>query len=111
MDIKSFVIWGSIGLLSGGGLYGLYINTYGKAAYSQSLAYGQIGECISLQNSKNKKRIYKFINESSKSWESTRKSDAVVIGTNMALGNNKYRGMGKPLSMCVKKLTKHVLSL
>lgn len=50
IDIRSPILWGVLGIAAGGGLYGSYIKTMGKAAFTETQAYALYGKCMIQRN-------------------------------------------------------------
>jgi len=114
MDIKSFILWGALGIAVGGGLYGAYIKFFGKNAIIQVDAYGSIGECVSLIDSHDVVKIKEFIKYYESEKEKIQKSDASVAIINIAVTQEVPRkpvGMGAPLGECVIQLKNRVTEL
>lgn len=114
MGIKSALLGGALSLAVGGGVYGLYMKYLAPAAFSEVSAYELIGKCVVLNS--NPTLIPSRIEEIETFLETVKlkspeisKADAVVTAVAGTAGEKNIPiGMGGPLQMCVRDLTRNL---
>ena len=114
MDIKASILWGLIGLAAGGGGYGFYVKTMGKAAFNETQAYALYGQCMTLQatvsNPSNIPKAKALLNKIDEKLPNIEKSDVIVKITTAAAGekSNLPSGFGPLLKDCVTGLKREI---
>jgi hypothetical protein len=113
VDLKSFLIGVVITAAVGGGIYSKYIKEGVKTVVPQVNAYALLGECVSLEGNIDIKKIESFLDKVEGVMPNIKKSDAVVTGVGIALGEDSKRpsGMGIPLRMCIKNISSNLVNL
>lgn len=114
MDIKSSTLWCLVGIAAGGGLYGTYVKTMGKAAHTETQAYTMYGKCMMLRakadSLSNHEKAKELIEEIKEKTPDIQKSDSVLALTTMAAGekNNSLSGFAPLLKDCVSNLEREI---
>lgn len=115
-DIKSAILWGAIGLVAGGGIYGTYVKTMGKAAFTETQAYALYGKCmiqrtkVELPSTHNEARA--LVEEIKKNIPDIQKSDSIIALTSVAAGekNISTSGFSTLLKDCASNLEREIAS-
>ena len=111
-DIKSIFLGSLLGLVVGGGVFGLYFKRVAPAAFSEVSTYELLGRCVAYTSNKalihiKREEIELFLKSVNQKLPDIYKADAVVTTVAATAGERSLpAGMGGPLQMCVNDLRK-----
>lgn len=103
INISKALLWSLLAAAVGGGIYGSYIKTFGKAAHGQVSANTLSGQCASLLSSSDPDSIDEFIVRANKAIPEIQKSDAVtgLVAMVAAADHQQKPTSGDPLRVCL----------
>lgn len=89
VDLKSMLVTSVLGLMAGGGLYGLYVKTLAPAAHGQLMGYGALTECVELKLSSDTERIRTFVKTIDAQVKDLRKAEVVAYSVIAATSDSR----------------------
>lgn len=89
VDLKSMIVGSALGIMAGGGLYGLYVKTLAPAAYGQVAGFAVLVECVELKLSGDTERIRRFVEPIDTHVKDLRKAEVVATSVVLATGGSR----------------------